>query len=42
LAIVEAVASRWGVERIAGNRNTVWAELPLPMLGSGAGGLGRS
>jgi anti-sigma regulatory factor (Ser/Thr protein kinase) len=41
LAIVEAVAARWGTEHTAGNLNTVWAELPLPFSGSGAPGLGR-
>lgn len=42
LAIVEAVATRWGTERAAGSLNTVWAELPLPVSDSGAPGLGRS
>jgi two-component sensor histidine kinase len=30
LAIVEAVATRWGVDRSGSNLNTVWAELPVP------------
>lgn len=42
LAIVEAVAVRWGVDRSGGDLNTVWAELPVPASGGGAGGLGRS
>jgi serine/threonine-protein kinase RsbW len=29
LAIVEAVATRWGVDRSGSNLNTVWAELPV-------------
>jgi anti-sigma regulatory factor (Ser/Thr protein kinase) len=42
LAIVEAVAARWGTERVTGSRNTVWAELALPFTGSEAASLGRS
>jgi len=42
LAIVDAVAVRWGVDRDNGNRSTVWAELPAPVSGNGSGGLGRS
>jgi two-component sensor histidine kinase len=42
LAIVEAVAVRWGVERVDGNRSTVWAELPVPGYRPGQAGLGRS
>jgi serine/threonine-protein kinase RsbW len=42
LAIVAAVAARWGVDRLDSSLSTVWAELPVPMSDSGAGGLGRS
>lgn len=42
LAIVEEVAARWGIERAAGTLNTVWAELLLPVAGSGTAGMGRS
>jgi anti-sigma regulatory factor (Ser/Thr protein kinase) len=35
LAIVDAVAARWGVERAVGNLSTVWAELPVRPANSG-------
>lgn len=38
LAIVEALAARWGVDRAVGQRNTVWAELPLGLADSGTAG----
>jgi anti-sigma regulatory factor (Ser/Thr protein kinase) len=41
LAIVEAVAARWGTEHAAANLNTVWAELPLPAPGPWTPELGR-
>jgi serine/threonine-protein kinase RsbW len=34
LAIVETLASRWGVERAEGHLNTVWAELLLRSAGT--------
>jgi anti-sigma regulatory factor (Ser/Thr protein kinase) len=34
LAIVESLATRWGVARTDGRRSTVWAELPLPAVGA--------
>jgi anti-sigma regulatory factor (Ser/Thr protein kinase) len=41
LAIVEALAARWGVERTVDQMSTVWAELPLGFAGSNAGGCDR-
>jgi anti-sigma regulatory factor (Ser/Thr protein kinase) len=37
LAIVEAVAERWGVEREVGDLSTVWAELAVTPANSGTG-----
>ena len=35
LAIVDAVAARWGVQREVGDLSTVWAELPVTSASSG-------